>query len=61
MYQDFRVEGAYKVKEFFDITLPAKDASDALNKLKPFLPADADDLEIELVCPEQELDKLAMN
>lgn len=61
MYQDYRIEGSYKVKEYFDITIPAKDGADALNHLKPFLPADADDLEIELVCPEQELEKIAMN
>lgn len=59
MYQDYRIEGAYSVKEYFDITIAGKDATDALNQLKPFLPVEATDIEIELVMPEQELELLA--
>ena len=53
-YQNFIIEGLYFKPEYFDIVIPAKDASDALDQLEQFIPEDAENLTIEAVVPEVE-------
>jgi hypothetical protein len=54
VYQDYVIEGFYMKPEYFDIVIPGKDATDALDQLKQFIPEDAENLTVEVVMPESE-------